>query len=685
MGSAVSFAIVFLMHLCAQTPADSSRRAAGAVECASDPGALARLHSEAVTVTAASSRPAQIGVSSEMAMGAAEIMALRDTAMGDPVRAAQALPGVAASEDFRAEFSVRGSAFRHVGLVIDGTVGTPLFHAVQAVDNPGSVAMVNADVLDRIALSAGPHARRHGDWMGATLEFDVREGSRHRPTMRAAMSGTSSSVVAEGPIDRTGRGSWLVAVRKSYMDWLIRKVEPDFDSAIGFWDGHAKVVYDLTPRHQVQALVIGGDAAYHAREAGTANGLLHASSGALLASVALRYTAPRVAVTQRISIVGNNFRNSGVLQQELARGYSQALVWRTDASVPLGHGWTFEGGGLVERRRMNEILRTFQLIGSERLRVTADRNVSPSTTLLGAWAHIARETSSGGIAAGTRVSTRTFANGEAVSPWLLVERRVGAMTLRASAGASAQFPDPKIVLTGNTPIRPETGHGVDVSFEHRMKASFSWQVTAFHRRESHVVRPDGEYRLHPSLSIGIPAARLPIVSQSLEGTARGVELLLLRRSAAGPNGWIGYTWAHAGMRDVLTGETFDADQDQRHTLNAVGIAPLSNRTSVSATLRVGSNVPLIGYFERTSDGGGLRLAAERNRVRLPLYARLDLRATRMLTTTPPITTLFVEVMNVTGRRNLGQVGGSIQSTLEATGFVERMIPLVPSVGLVVEF
>ena len=79
------------------------------------------------------------------------------------------------------------------------------------------------------------------------------------------------------------------------------------------------------------------------------------------------------------------------------------------------------------------------------------------------------------------------------------------------------------------------------------------------------------------------------------------------------------------------------------------------------------------------------LGAERNRVRLPRYARLDLRAKRTFTFDRRRLTLFVEVMNALGRENVGQADGSIRANLEAVGYAERLIPFVPSAGFLIEF
>src|SRR6185503_17248090 len=164
-------------------------------------------YQEAVTVAAdVASKPKALGVSSQMELGSAGLAELRGVAADDPIRAIQALPGVATGDDFQAEFSVRGSAFRQVGMVIDG-VSTPLlFHTVRGTEDTGSIAMINTDVLGRAALSVGSQAQRHGDWLGATLEFDIREGSRDRTVVRTAVSGTSASFVIDGPLGRSKRG-----------------------------------------------------------------------------------------------------------------------------------------------------------------------------------------------------------------------------------------------------------------------------------------------------------------------------------------------------------------------------------------------------------------------------------------------------------------------------------------------
>ena len=637
-------------------------------------------YQETVTVTAESARPREVGVSSQSDLGSAALQELRGVLADDPMRAIQSLPGVATSDDFQAEFSVRGSAFRHVGIVLDGTATQLLLHSVRGADDTGSVAMINSDVLERATLFAGPHPQRHGDWLGATLDFDVREGSRDRTQVRAAASGTSASAVLEGPIGRSKRGSWLFSIRKSYLDWLIRKIAPDIDSTVGFADTQGKFVYDLTSRQRVELFLVGGRATFLLQHISPANGLNRATSDGGLASAVWRYTRQPVVLSQRLSVVTSDYLNLGLQGQELARGVTRTIAWRADASGFLTKTWTVEGGAKSEWQVNDTTLRNFATLSGGRI---AERHVSSSearTTLVSGWGQVARRGDAGGLALGTRVTSDSASGAVVTSPWLLAERSLGSFIFRGSAGGAHQFPD--LELRPNASGRvPERAVLVDAGVEYRMTPGVRWQVTAFSRDDRDVIRPLGEAVVVSGIIV--PEATFPSYASTLTGRTTGVDLTLTRRAASGLTGWIAYSYAHTHYRDRVTGEAFDGDFDQRHTLNVFAQQRLSYRTTLSAKLRLGSNVPIVGYFEGTPSA--LRLSSVRNGVRLPFYARLDLRGSRTFTFERRRLTLFAEVMNALNRPNMGQSLGVIRSTKEAVNFVTRMFPLVPSVGAMIEF
>lgn len=634
-------------------------------------------YEESVVVSPAG-QAAPTGAVRELSSGA--LQELRGVAADDPVRAVQALPGVATGDDFQAEFSVRGSAYRHMGLVIDGVATPLLFHAVRGTEDTGSIAMINTDIVSRASLRTGAHPSSHGNWLGATLEFGVREGSRDRVAVRAAVSGTSASTVVEGPLMRGRRGSWLVSVRKSYVDWLVRKIDPDIEGTIGFVDTQAKLVFDVTPRQQLQLLVLGGNAVYRKPSANSANELARASSTSTLVSASWRLATDRVLVSQRLSFVANHFRNRGLLFQEQARGDTEGLVWRADATVPVG-AWTFDAGANAERQHTSTVLRNFSTVTPTVTRIRAERSLDETRTMAGGWASIGGRAKGVGLTAGLRVSHDTLGAGSHASPWVMAERTVGRTHLEVAASRVVQFASLDAVSASASLPPPEQAWLVDGTVRQPITATMGVSATMFRRSERDILRRTNENRLVGG--VRVVESIFPSLASTLSGTSRGVDLVFERRAQTGASGWFSYTWAHTRHADAATGERFDGDFDQRHTVNVFVQQRVSSRLRVSAKFRYGSNFPLVGYFQGTHDA--LALGTERNQVRLPPYARLDLGGSRTFTYNRSRLTLFVEIMNVTNRDNYGPADGAIRNTLAAVDFSERLIPLLPSAGLLLEF
>ena len=173
-------------------------------------------YTEAVTVSAERFRHADPGAPAQQVLGSADIQNLRGVLTDDPLRAVQVLPGVATGDDLRSEFTVRGSNFSHMHLTLDGFTTPYLLHAIRAVEDEsssGSVAMINSDILQDVALVSGGYVQRSGNRTGASVEFNVRSGSREGPQVRTAVSGTGVSLVVEGPLPGKRDRGWPRRVR----------------------------------------------------------------------------------------------------------------------------------------------------------------------------------------------------------------------------------------------------------------------------------------------------------------------------------------------------------------------------------------------------------------------------------------------------------------------------------------
>ena len=648
-------------------------------------------YTERVTVTADPLAVPTAGAPAQETLGSAALQGVRAVLIDDPLRAVQSLPGVAANDDMRSDFSVRGSDFRHVGTSIDGVATPWLLHDFQENSDSGSLSVLNSDILDRVTLSLGAYPQRYSDRTGAWLESTMREGSRAATAFRAAVSGTNASVLAEGPIGAEAGGSWLVSFRRSYLDWLIRRIVPDFGSSLfAFTDLQSKVVYDLTPRHQLQMIAIAGAARLDQPDERDISSTAHAADDMALGTVALRSTlGSSWLVTQRVALVGQRFRNDNPSGTVNDNGRVLDLSYRADLAWTPRADTTVEAGAQYQRQDESRMSQHYSFDPNRGSVLASNETFEASGHVPAAFAHVvfapARRFS---VSPGVRVAHSTMTDETAVSPWLQASWSLSdSVAVRAGAGVYHQFPAFTQAFGAHAghDLRSEQARQYDLSIEHKITPSTRWQATLYRRDDEWGLRlADSEFRVVNGRLV-VPSSDGPW-ENALTGRATGVDLLVQRSSPRGLSGWASYSFGHARQHDELTGEHFDADFDQRHTVNVWGQYAISSRTSMSGKLRIGSNYPLRGYWEQR-EFGLLYVGERRNEVRLPLYARLDVRANRVFNYQKRRLTLFVEVMNVLNRENVRAVSPSSINgrTRLVGGYLQSLFPLMPSAGVLFEF
>ncbi|PYR70402.1 MAG: hypothetical protein DMF88_02980, partial [Acidobacteria bacterium] len=306
-------------------------------------------YTERVTVVGARPEESQ-AVPGAAALHGGELQNLRGVMLDDPLRAVQMLPSTTATDDFYSEFAVRGSAFRHVNLTVDGISARYLMHTVNDVVDGGSIAMINSETLGAVTLLPGSYPERTGRRIGTEVDLLTREGNRQRFSGRAGLSGTSATFLAEGPING-GRGSWLISARRSYLDYILKKIYPDTNLAFGFSDAQTKLVYDLSVRNQLHVILLGGRAAFsRPSEDLDLDDTASATSTPWLAIAGWRFTpSPAVSLTQRAYTRGINFENRNPGGVRVSSGGSTDVGWRMDGSYLASPHAFVEFGGDVER------------------------------------------------------------------------------------------------------------------------------------------------------------------------------------------------------------------------------------------------------------------------------------------------------------------------------------------------
>jgi hypothetical protein len=627
---------------------------------------------------------------SQQVLRSNELQQLRGVITNDPMRAIHVLPGVATGDDLRSEFSVRGLPVRNMNFTFEGIATPLLVHTVQGVQDTGSIAMINGDVLNEIGLAAGSYPQRYGDHTGAELNFLMREGSRDRLRGQFRPSITDTSLVLEGPLGSSKSGSWLISARKSYLGSVIRRIDPENTFAFGFHDAQVKLVRDITPAHQLQfGLTVGRSRLDQDPEFTGRDEVKDGVNDAGVAVVTWRYLiSPRFILTQKFAADANAFLNVNRDGLELHRARRRDLMYRADWTYARSPRVTFEGGGEVRRSSESRFEQGLELLRPEFV-VREDFSASA----VGASSYLLTRISKGRavVAPGVRVDHSTLTGRTSGSPWIDTRFPLSsAFVLRAGGGVYRQEPEFAEVrgMRGSNLDALRSYHA-DVAIEGPLVRSLTWQISVYTRK-------DRDYPWLPGAEFRVADGRLVLPSfttryqNALDGHSRGVELVVQRRSPNGLSGWVAYNLASTRYRNRLTDEEFAGDYDQRHTLNIYGVYRFSNRMSFSSRFRAGSNFPVPGYYESRATSSGQSpayfLSTTRNNVRVPVYSRLDLRANRTFSWRATRLTLFAEVLNVYARENVRASRPGINGiTHQVFGIFDSMFPLIPSAGLSLEF
>jgi hypothetical protein len=226
------------------------------------------------------------------------------------------------------------------------------------------------------------------------------------------------------------------------------------------------------------------------------------------------------------------------------------------------------------------------------------------------------------------------------------------------------------------------------------------------------------YDFPSNLAWSVPGAPLITSFPSNLGTGRayGVDFYVARQARSSSDrltGWASYTWGKA--ETTAYGRTFLADYDHPHSLSLVATYRLNQLVDLGTTVRVQSGFPYTPALgvrvasikdadDFDGDGNVEELIPQRDSqgllvwatdygdisnlksARLPLYARVDFRATFKPGWMNRRWQIYIEVMNVLNRKNASSLAPELaydpNSDRPSVRTVrEGSLPLLPSLGV----
>lgn len=645
-------------------------------------------HADSVEVRAGPFEPVRSDSPSELTIQGNEVKNLASVLADDPLRAVQSMPGVRSNDDFNSFFSVRGASFRRVGLYLDGVLLHMPFHTVMDENPAGSLTMFSGDAAETVSLHPGAFPARYSDRTGGILDVRTREGSRRGIFVRGTASMSNAGVLAEGPLGK--RGSWLATVRKSYLQYLLRRVTEDNTLAFGFIDGQGKLSYDLTPKHNVTLSIVDGfsdlDRFQDWPDLGL-NAVMLANYHTTVARVGWRYAASaNLLFSSHGAFLREKFDNQNRLLADLARGQYGEWVWGGEGSWRWTENAMLEFGGGLRRLRDGGFWNQYQL---QPFIIKQLYNYSGTGLRSGGYAQQSWHAFSGRLylTAGLRWDHHDVNSVSTLSPQAAVAVYLHPKTqLRLGWSLPAQFPDLRFFLMriGRRSLAPERANHLIASLEQRLTERTRLRVEFYNRDDRDLLfRSLADPRIVDG-EVFIPPEDAPI-GNVVRGYARGFEVFVQRRSANRLSGWISYGYGKTRYRDGVTGARFPSDNDQTHTVNIFGSYRIRPTINLSLRWLYGSGYPIPGYFRK--EGGRYYLSETRNALRLPVYHRLDMRVNKAFVYPRWKMTLYAEVINVYDRRNerFDELRWYRPRDGRAWPGFFRMFPILPSVGMVLEF
>ena len=228
----------------------------------------------------------------------------------------------------------------------------------------------------------------------------------------------------------------------------------------------------------------------------------------------------------------------------------------------------------------------------------------------------------------------------------VVYRATPRLSLTAGAGIYGQPPDPEDMspVFGNPAVGFSRAIHVTGGFSFKVRPTLTFETVGFYKSLSDLVSRS--------------ALGSPPVGQSLtqdgSGRVSGVQVLLRQELVRGFFGWITYSLSRSERRDHPGLDYRLFDQDQTHVLGMLASFDLGRGFEVGARFRYATGMPrtpVIGSFKVNLDGFYEPIFGAHNSERIPAFYQLDARAEKAFVVRRTKVSIFLDVQNVTNRRN----------------------------------
>jgi hypothetical protein len=614
----------------------------------------------------------------------------------DVVRVVQMLPGVGSRNDFTTGYNVRGGESSQNLILLDGLPIYNPFHFGGLFST-----FIDASLSD-VTFIAGGFPARYGGRLSSVLDASLAEDHRSGVHGATEVSVIATTLQLGGGIG-SGRGSWMVAGRRTYADKLAPLVTgrplPYY-----FHDGLARVSYALPGATRLSVTAFSGRDVLDLDMAEAGDSSTNGASAGRIG-----FSWGNKAIGANIERTFPSLRDSTTLRQSVSvSGFTTTfdagggaiirdnVMWDrrlAGSATAFGRRHDLTAGYEVVAHRLDDAINSPET-GISFVNVR-QRPTSASLYLEDQW----RAGEKLQLESGIRVEGVTGTQWTGVSPRLSAKYFVTPDV--AVTGAIGRFSQWMHSLTReDTPIRffdywQASDATTPVSGAwHWILGVESWlSPRRFLRAETYYKRYANLPEYDPSEDQSMRGDEF----DAANGESYGADLMLRQVEGGRLSGWV--TYSLAVSRRTINGLTYYPAHDRRHDLDATGTMRLG-KYILGGRFGYRSGVPYTAmrgeFMRRTYDpvlnrwgSGGAQgweeaIGGERNGSRYPATQRMDLSATRTFRRRGTEWSPYVSVVNVYNASNvfLYTYDFSVSPT-KRQAFSQ--LPIVPTIGLAVRF
>jgi outer membrane receptor protein involved in Fe transport len=220
------------------------------------------------------------------------------------------------------------------------------------------------------------------------------------------------------------------------------------------------------------------------------------------------------------------------------------------------------------------------------------------------------------------------------------------LQLRAGAGLYHQAPDPTDLsaVFGNPTLGLERALHVSAGGAYRITGTLTFELVGFAKWIDHLASRS---------ELPTPPLARALVEEG-KGRVYGGQVLLRQELTHGLFGWITYSLIRSERKDHPDTDWRLFDYDQTHVLGVLASYDLGAGWQLGGRFRYATGVPRTdvtgSYFDARDDRFEPLFGAQ-NDIRVPAFYQLDARLEKTLTFVGHRTNVFLDVQNLTNRKN----------------------------------